>query len=268
MTEASPTDTRPPGDPGRVTFAFLSFTEVTEPSAHRAYNEWHQLDHLPEQHQLPGVVHGQRWVRTPACAAASTADPEWAATHYVTCYLMTGPRSPTLVDFFALAQRLRAAGRFFEQRRALLSGPFPVAAAVAAPRVSVSAAVVPFRPNRGAYVVVRDLGAVHGNASDPRRQADRLAEVAGVAGVWAFGPGPEAVGATPARRLSVLLCFLDDDPLSVAPDAARAVAAPAGEAGGRLVMASPLVTVEPWHWDWFDEDRRGAGVAGAGGGPA
>jgi len=28
---------------------FFSFTEVTDPSAHEAYNAWHQLDHLPEQ---------------------------------------------------------------------------------------------------------------------------------------------------------------------------------------------------------------------------
>ena len=26
------------------------------PGAHRAYNEWHQLDHLPEQMAIPGVA--------------------------------------------------------------------------------------------------------------------------------------------------------------------------------------------------------------------
>ena len=45
----------------KAAFGFFSFTEVTDPAEHRAYNEWHQLDHLPEQFPLPGVVYGQRW---------------------------------------------------------------------------------------------------------------------------------------------------------------------------------------------------------------
>ena len=48
---------------------FFSFTEVTDPGAHRAYNEWHQFDHLPEQFSIDGIVFGQRWVYTPACRA-------------------------------------------------------------------------------------------------------------------------------------------------------------------------------------------------------
>ena len=45
------------------------FTEITPGGDHRAYNEWHQLDHMPEQFPIPGVAHGQRWVCSPACAA-------------------------------------------------------------------------------------------------------------------------------------------------------------------------------------------------------
>ena len=54
----------------KVKAGFFSFTEVTDPKEHRAYNEWHQLDHLPEQFPLRGIAFGQRWVSTPACAAA------------------------------------------------------------------------------------------------------------------------------------------------------------------------------------------------------
>ena len=39
----------------------------------RAYLAWHQLDHMPEQYQLPGIVHGQRWVSNEACHAARSA---------------------------------------------------------------------------------------------------------------------------------------------------------------------------------------------------
>ena len=51
--------------------AFFSFPEVLDPARHRDYNAWHQLDHLPENRALRGVLHGERWVRTPACRAAS-----------------------------------------------------------------------------------------------------------------------------------------------------------------------------------------------------
>ena len=40
----------------KPTHGFFSFTEVTDPAEHRSYNEWHQLDHLPEQFPLAGIV--------------------------------------------------------------------------------------------------------------------------------------------------------------------------------------------------------------------
>ena len=54
----------------KVEVGFFSFTEITDPSEHRAYNEWHQLDHMPEQLPLRGVAYGARWVSTPACTGA------------------------------------------------------------------------------------------------------------------------------------------------------------------------------------------------------
>ena len=50
---------------------FFSFTEITDETAHRGYNAWHQLDHLPQQLPLPGIAHGQRWVSTPACRSVT-----------------------------------------------------------------------------------------------------------------------------------------------------------------------------------------------------
>ena len=43
--------------------AFFSFIELTDPDRHREYNEWHQLDHRPENLLLPGVAWGDRWAR-------------------------------------------------------------------------------------------------------------------------------------------------------------------------------------------------------------
>jgi hypothetical protein len=48
---------RPAWAYGDIVFServFFSFVELTDPSQHRAYNEWHQLDHRPENLLLPG----------------------------------------------------------------------------------------------------------------------------------------------------------------------------------------------------------------------
>jgi hypothetical protein len=132
---------------------FFSFTEVTDPSAHEAYNAWHQLDHLPEQFTIDGVLFGRRWVRSPRCRAAESATGGLLDRfHYMTLYLLRD--EDVVPEFFALAKRLHAEDRFFAARRALLSGPLAVVGRWAAPRVAVSPGAVPYRPAHGVHVVV------------------------------------------------------------------------------------------------------------------
>ncbi|HUO48783.1 MAG TPA: hypothetical protein VMU09_08120 [Acidimicrobiales bacterium] len=246
----------------RVRVGFLSFTEITDPGEHRSYNAWHQLDHMPEQYPIPGIVYGQRWVSTPACRAARAVDgPLLAPIHYVTLYLMSEPVEQTLRQFMELGEHLRVLGRFHEHRRARLSGPWRVGAMRAAPRVLVSDEAVAFRPTRGVYVVVqagagdaparagvgRDLD--HGVADDAWAAA--LLGLAGVAGVWRF----EDLGGDHRRRTggrSVTVCFLDEEPLSVAGPIG-ALAAGGDGRNGPVEFAGPFEAIVPWHWDWFDE---------------
>jgi hypothetical protein len=186
----------------KVKVGFFSFTEITDPNEHRSYNEWHQLDHMPEQHPLPGLAFGQRWVSTPACRAAREVDEEpLRSVHYVTLYLMTEPVEETLREFIALGQRLREVNRFHVHRRSHLSGPFDLVATEAAGRVLISAEAVPYRPNYGAYVVVEELAG--GTPFDV--DLTKLVAVPGVAGAWSFGSG--------SRQITV--CYLDAAPLEV-----------------------------------------------------
>jgi hypothetical protein len=231
----------------KVAYGFFSFTEVTDPAEHRSYNAWHQLDHLPEQFPLAGIVYGQRWVSTPACRAArAVSDPTMDPVHYVTCYLMAEPITETLDDFFALGAELHRLDRFHEHRRAHLTGPFGVMETAAAPRVLVSAAAVPYRAHRGIYIVVADL-----TQDDPQAaMEDALLAVPGVAGVWTFSTPPELA---PSRRWTagarrITVCWLDDDPLAVA-----ARLAPRFEPASNVTFAGPFETITPWVWDWFDE---------------
>jgi len=206
---------------------FFSFTEVTDPAGHAAYNEWHQLDHLPEQFSLDGIFFGQRWVCSPACRSARVAvSPLLEPCHYMTLYLMRDER--VLPAFAELAQILRREDRFFEARRAHLSGPFEVADRFVSPRVKVSAGVVPFRPSRGVYVVV-----------GPPVDDGSLVAHDGVAGAWRFVDG--------AGTRTITVAFVDGDLLSVAVELGQwCLDRPDG-----LEWAGPLEAVDPYRWDWF-----------------
>jgi len=206
----------------KIKVGFFSFTEITDPNEHRSYNEWHQLDHMPEQYPLDGIAYGQRWVSTPACRAArAVSGPRLDPIHYVTLYLMTEPVDRTLREFRALGQELHDKDRFHLHRRAHLSGPFRFVDAAVAPRVLISAEAVPYRPNRGVHVTV---GAP--------RALDALCAIDGVAGAWSF--------ADDARTITVAWC--DDEPLAVAPRV------PVGDAE----FAGPFESIVPWEWGWFD----------------
>src|SRR5437763_17068820 len=73
--------------------AFFSLTEIPDRTLHRRYNEWHQLDHRPENLRLPGVAWGERWVRSPDCMAGSTAPADGGLTnlHYLNMYWFRDP---------------------------------------------------------------------------------------------------------------------------------------------------------------------------------
>src|SRR6202008_5018165 len=45
----------------RVRAGIFSLTPATPPDDDGSYLRWHLLDHMPEQYQLPGIVHGLRW---------------------------------------------------------------------------------------------------------------------------------------------------------------------------------------------------------------
>ncbi|HLN42868.1 MAG TPA: hypothetical protein VK215_10465 [Acidimicrobiales bacterium] len=251
----------------KVRIGFFSFTEITDPAEHRSYNQWHQLDHMPEQYLLPGVLFGQRWVSTPACRRARAHDaPALAPIHYMTLYLMGEPLDTTLEEFRALGGTLRDAGRFHGHRRSRLSGPFTVTGMAAAPRVLVSAEAVPYRPNRGVYVVVREGATIpeggpaapvappRGTVGDEGRLAAALLEVDGVAGTWTFSTDGrfDRHGWRPGHK-TVTVSYLDAEPVAVAPALGALVRAQPDQEHRPVLFAGPLETITPWRWDWFDD---------------
>ncbi len=167
----------------------------------------------------PGVRRPTRsWSTTP-----------WATFHYLTMYLMTEPLAETLDEFAEVRERVAKLGRFYEHRRARLSGAWVFLEAMAAPRSLVAPEVIPWRPNRGIYVVIDEpLDAVEAlrrsrwgrpststSACGTPSHFPQLLEVPGVAGLWSFAtrrwgfarsedppPDPQAQDAT---RITVRL---------------------------------------------------------------
>jgi hypothetical protein len=241
---------------------FVTFTEVTEAGDHRAYNEWHQLDHLPEQFRIPGIVFGQRWVLAPSCAAVqvAVADP-LPAFHYVTLYLMTAPLAETLEQFTAVRERLTEVGRFYAHRRTALSGAWRFLQAWAAPRVLVAPEVVPFRPTTGVYVIVEEPGPGYDRRARwvQESHVPSLLQVPGVAGVWwlgprlwAFGPtGPSPAAPAGEDAIRITIVFLDGDPVTAAGAIAPLVAERWEDGALRARFAGPCLGITPWEWDWF-----------------
>jgi hypothetical protein len=231
----------------KIRVGFFSFTEITDPGEHHSYNEWHQLDHMPEQYPLDGIAYGQRWVSTPACRAARAVSGELLdPIHYVTLYLMTDPVERTLQEFRQLGRDLHAANRFHMHRRARLSGPFPFTDARVAPRVLVSAAAVPYRPNLGVYVEVEERAAGTDPADDEATTGahlDALCTRPGVAGAWSF--------ADDERRVTV--SWLDVPPLEVQESLRAESDARRARAPDRTVFAGPFESITPWQWDWFED---------------
>ncbi len=250
----------------KVSAGFFSFTEVTDPAEHRSYNEWHQLDHMPEQFPLDGIVYGQRWVWPPARrtsaqggAAEALAVAPFDRVHYVTLYLMRDPLDETLTEFLALGKELGRVGRFHRHRRAHLSGPFALVDARASDRVLVSAEAVPYRPHHGVHVIVESL------TGDERARtghdewwhtehAPRMCALDGVAGVWQFQTSPRfdaQVWRPGPRRITIVWIDGDLDATTRQLKALGGGPGPAG-AGARPEMAATLETITPWQWDWFE----------------
>lgn len=241
-------------EPKKVEVGFFSFTEITDPGAHRAYNEWHMLDHMPEQFPLPGIALGQRWVLTPAGASRARVSGRFAGVQYVTLYLMAGPIEETLDQFAALGQHLHDIDRWFEPRRSHVSGPWSVHAMAAAPRVAIRAAAIPARPHRGVHVSVTPAPAASASAvPDSTADLARWCEHPGVAGAWSFAPDPRF---DHRRRygngLAITVAWLDAD-LDAEPFAGPDDVSAALPARSDAVFAATCETITPWQWDWFED---------------
>lgn len=271
----------------KPTRCYFSLSEITDPAKHRDHNEWHSLDHRPENLLIPGIAWGDRWVRSPDCRALSSGSAAvYDAAHYAIMYWFREPMAETLDDFFVLSERSFAWGRSPQVgwTKRPMRGFFVPVKGYVAPRVRVSADALPYRPVKAILVMLSRIDRVHPDARrvlswyDEVRLPD-LIGTPGVAGAWSFAddtlfqpPWQEGgaawsfadkasrAGMTAPNHMRIL--YLDGEPADVLTaiedgDRTRRTA-------GRLIdtsavedvmFVSPLRAIVPWEWDWFAADK-------------
>ncbi len=241
----------------RVKVGFFSISHHSETGDDRSYLRWHQLDHMPEQYLLPGLVLGQRWASTPACRAVRVAEVgEWSKVEHVVCYLMGNPVDETIDEFLNLGRHLAELGRFDVGLPSQYRGALRLLEARAAPRALIADEVVPFRPHRGIYLIVEEIADPSGQDAFLQRLhteiLPELVAVPGVAGAWTFSTTPvirRAMFTDGSFRMT--LCYLDDDPAAVGERLAPLVEGIWAAAPSVPRLAAPFESLVSWDWERF-----------------
>jgi hypothetical protein len=244
----------------RIKVGFFSISNHDESGDDRDYLSWHQLDHMPEQYSLPGLIFGQRWYSTPACKAArAVAADGWEGVGHVVCYLMGNPVQETLDEFLTLGRALAEMGRFSLHLDSTFLAGLRLLQAQAAPRTMISDDVIPFRPHKGAYVIVEQPAEpVDEAAQDDYLQRvhtevlPTLVQVPGVAGAITYGTSPAIRRPTFTPGVfRITVCYLDEEPAEVGRSLAPVLEGLWRTSPVRPVLAAPFEPMMRWDWERF-----------------
>ena len=243
---------------------FFSFISVPDREERRAYNRWHQLDHLPENRALPGVIWGDRWALTDDCR--ELAEGPYRELDFMAMYWFADPVSEAVDDWTQLGEDSFQWGRgplLPGVRREMLAFFKPVKG-YADQQAIVSPKVLPMRPHTGVHVTVIQFDEPHATeVHDRHRHEDevmvpKLLEAEGVIGAWTFSYSHaqrhaslpfDRSGDLGTGAMRIRLLFLEGDPLSATHEIKRIEAETEGPAAGTLMLSSPLRTIIPWQ-DW------------------
>jgi len=241
----------------RVKAGFFSLSHHATSGDDRADLDWHQLDHMPEQYQLPGLVAGQRWAASRACREARAAeDGDWSLVEHVVLYLMGNPLDETIDEFLRLGRHLAELGRFSLSLPSHYRGALRLLETLAAPRALVSSEVVPFRPHRGVELIVEEVDEDAPQDDFLQRMhvdiLPGLVSVDGVAGAWSFGTTPSIRRPMfTGGRYRMTVCYLDDEPSVVGERLGPVLEQAWRDAPSRLVLAAPYESMMVWDWARF-----------------
>ncbi|HXY93969.1 MAG TPA: hypothetical protein VEP49_15925 [Acidimicrobiia bacterium] len=213
------------------------------------YLAWHHLDHLPQQYEVTGVLFGQRWVSTPDCRAARVAASDrFDPVNHVVHYLFGEPVAQSVDEFFTLRDHLIEIGRFPERLpNRLVYGGEPVEVH-AAPSASVTADVLPYRPNRGLHLVIERSEPPGDAARWSPEHVDALLGIDGVAGMWSFAPTTLRPDEFSRSGYCVAAIYLEEEPTRVAGAVNAVLADRWSESSLTPALAAPFEALLPFDY--------------------
>ena len=210
------------------------------------WNRWYDLEHVPPNVRLPGVMTGRRYVSPPELhdlrVTAPTSPLAGGRGSFLTIYTLCADPAGTLAGMSTLRDTLYAEDRmrFPPEKKAVRDGDgMALVAAVSSPALRLPAEEVPFVGHTGLLFVQRrcppPVHEWYGAAWSPR-----VAAVEGVHGVMTFQSSRDPVARTD------LVLFEGD---AVARTAAVRGAAP-HHPEAEVTAEAPYLLIEPLSYPW------------------
>ena len=216
------------------------------------WNRWYDLEHVPPNVVLPGVMTGRRYVAPPELHELRVTDPASALAAqrgtFLTIYTLCDPPAETLAGMSTLRDRLYAEDRmrFPPEKKVVRDGDaMAIVTAVSSPDIRLPAAEVPFVGHTGLLMVQRK-GSPEVARWYTEDRAPRVAAVDGVHGIVTLQSGRD-----PGMQTDLIL-FEGE-----APACTAAVRAAAPHHDDAVVLAdAPFLLIDPLRYPWAEAIRR------------
>lgn len=219
----------------------------TDVDAIESWNRWYDLEHLPPNVALPGIMYGRRYVAPPELQEVRLPDDpmrgfEGGRGTHVTIYTLSGDPAKVIADMTTRRDELEAQGRMEGAgRRVVRAGDaLSLAWAVADPVLLAGVQDVPHIAHTGVRVVFRE-----GPADAGEEVATRAVGVPGVHAVMGL-----ASALRPGTSCDVYL--VEGDPAAVTLECRDA--APYGEGSG-VVLDAPFRLIVPFDYSFAERIR-------------
>jgi len=217
-----------------------------------AWNRWYDLEHVPPNVWLPGVMLGRRYVAPPDLHELRVTDPSSSMANqrgtFLTIYTLCEEPVQTVAGMSTLRDKLYAEDRmtFPPEKKVVRDGDaMTLVSAVSSPELKLPKDEVPFVGHTALLVVQR-------RASDAVAAwyrddwAPRVVAIDGVHGVMTVRSSRQATDETD-------LVFLEGD----AAGQTRAVRAAAPHHPEAQIMAdAPFLLIDPLRYPWAEAIRR------------
>ena len=213
-----------------------------------AFNRWYDLEHVPPNIALPGVILGHRYAAPPELHALRVTDASSGFANqrgtFLTIYTLCEPPAETVATMSTVRDRLYAANRmtFPAEKKIVRDGDaMSFMSGVSASALMLPPEEVPFVGHTAMLVVQRRIDAAT-SAWYRDDWAPRVVALAGVHGVATFRSGR-------ADDVETDLVFFEGD--AAAQTRAIRSAAPAHPAA-QILADAPFLLIHPLVYPWAD----------------